>query len=109
LPRLRAAAALVARGEDAAARPPRPGAAVPDRRPPRMTRTRPIELDPHRVRVEVVEEPTAGPPATVPPAAPPPRARWPLRLLLGGGGLFLLGLLGLEAVRYIEGLFAWSP
>ena len=77
------------------------------------TRVRPVELDPNRVRVEVVDEPAGGPPApaTPPPSAtpPPPRSRWPLRLLLGAGGLFLLGVLGLEAVRFIDALFDRSP
>jgi putative membrane protein len=76
---------------------------------------RPVEIDPARARVELIEEepsaaagPSALTPVAPPPAVPPPRARWPLRLFLGAGGLFLLAVLVLEAVWFVDGLFAWS-
>jgi putative membrane protein len=71
---------------------------------------RPMEFDPTRVSIELLEDrPTESPLVPVAPPPPPPRARWPLRLFLGAGGLFLLALLILEAVWFVEGLFALSP
>jgi putative membrane protein len=74
-------------------------------------RIAPFEIDPARVdsgRIELVEpEPELSPlvPLEEPPA---PRARPWRRLLFGGGGLLLAGLLGVEAYDLVTELFARS-
>jgi putative membrane protein len=74
-------------------------------------RIAPFELDPARLdpaRLELVEpEPAHAP--LVPLEEPPrPRARPWRRLLLGGGGLLLAGLLGVEAYDFVTELFTRS-
>ncbi len=68
----------------------------------------PFELDPNQVAPDMLElvqpEPDGTPPAVVP--APPPLRRRPwLRLLLGAGSAFILGLLGLQAHDFILAQF----
>jgi putative membrane protein len=74
-------------------------------------RIAPFELDPARIdpaRFELVE-PEPAPAPLVPLAEPPPaRARPWRRLLLGGGGLLLAGLLGVEAYDFVADLFTRS-
>lgn len=82
-----------------------------------MSKTDPIapfELDPAKLGpgdVELVQPEPDGPlPAPLAPAIEPdqPKSRPWLRMLLGGGSLFLLGLLGVDAYDAASELFARS-
>ena len=71
----------------------------------------PFELDPARLepgRLELVEPEPAPAPLVPLDEPPPPRARPWRRLLLGGGGLLLAGLLGVEAYDLVTELFTRS-
>jgi putative membrane protein len=74
-------------------------------------RIAPFELDPARLdpgRLELVE-PEPAPAPLVPLEEPPrPRARPWRRLLFGGGGLLVAGMLGVESYDFVTELFARS-
>lgn len=71
----------------------------------------PFELDPTKLRpgdIEMVQPEADGPlPAPLAPAIEPdePRRRPWLKLLLGAGAVFVVGLLGLNAYDFAAGLF----
>jgi putative membrane protein len=78
-------------------------------------RIAPFELDPATLKpgdVEMVRQQPDGPlPAPLAPATPPdePRRRPWLRLMLGAGSLFLVGLIGLDAYDFAADLLQRSP
>lgn len=80
----------------------------------RNERIEPFELDPSAIRPGTIEmmhpEPDGPRPAPLAPAVEPdqPKGRPWLRLLLGAGALFIVGLLGLNAYDFAADLFQRS-
>ena len=80
----------------------------------RNERIEPFELDPSKLRPEAVEtiqpEPEGPLPAALAPEVEPdqPKGRPWLRLLLGAGAAFVIGLLGLNAYDFAADLFQRS-